>query len=343
MRALKTAGYPHQGRCAARILHRDQLGSVRVESRFGTEEAGQVSIRKRYLPFGEVTTTSPGDGCDGGSIGYIGTRLDAEAGLQYLNARWYDPAYGRFLNPDWWDPIVESSALGGGAAGVLSSPVGMNRYAYAGNDPINRSDPEGHQDGGETQVDITTGEDIERGEAASRVAQITGAAYTIKAAEETGFLRGKLVRVGSNPSEDDLDDAVRAVDFDPSGPGDWGAFFADPEGAVRAQLSAWSNRFGGHNDVGDFMRHTSWSADLAQQIGSDRAKRIQDAHEIEAPNPPAERIADLVTNNNGRIIGEFLSNTDPDVIAAAAVRAGLVQLPPSMPYGYNIDQRWRIK
>ncbi|CAN5561476.1 hypothetical protein BH10PSE7_BH10PSE7_30130 [soil metagenome] len=40
-------------------------------------------------------------------------------------------ASARFLQPDTWDPIL----LG----------VDINRYAYAGNDPINGSDPLGHQ------------------------------------------------------------------------------------------------------------------------------------------------------------------------------------------------------
>jgi hypothetical protein len=38
----------------------------------------------------------------------------------------------RFISPDPWDPTVPG--------------VGTNRYAYAGNDPINKSDPSGHQE-----------------------------------------------------------------------------------------------------------------------------------------------------------------------------------------------------
>jgi hypothetical protein len=41
-----------------------------------------------------------------------------------------DPALGRFPTPDTWDPILAG--------------VDVNRYAYAGNDPINFSDPNGH-------------------------------------------------------------------------------------------------------------------------------------------------------------------------------------------------------
>ncbi|MBD9597791.1 hypothetical protein IB270_33750 [Ensifer sp. ENS05] len=32
--------------------------------------------------------------------GYIGERFDPETGLQYLNARYYDPKFGRFIPPD---------------------------------------------------------------------------------------------------------------------------------------------------------------------------------------------------------------------------------------------------
>jgi RHS repeat-associated protein len=62
--------------------------------------------------------------------GYIGERFDADAGLQYLNARYYDPRLGMFLQPDWWE--------------VYWPGVGTNRYAYAFGDPINSKDPSGH-------------------------------------------------------------------------------------------------------------------------------------------------------------------------------------------------------
>jgi RHS repeat-associated protein len=58
---------------------------------------------------------------------------DPETGLQYLHARYYDPNLGRFLSPDTWDPMLPG--------------VDFNRYAYAGNDPVNGSDPGGHMSG----------------------------------------------------------------------------------------------------------------------------------------------------------------------------------------------------
>jgi RHS repeat-associated protein len=62
--------------------------------------------------------------------GFIGERYDADAGLQYLNARYYDPKLGLFLQPDWFE--------------VTEAGVGTNRYAYAGNDPVNLRDPGGN-------------------------------------------------------------------------------------------------------------------------------------------------------------------------------------------------------
>jgi RHS repeat-associated protein len=62
--------------------------------------------------------------------GWIGERYDADAGLQYLNARYYDPRLGIFLQPDWFE--------------VTAAGVGTNRYSYSFNDPVNMSDPGGN-------------------------------------------------------------------------------------------------------------------------------------------------------------------------------------------------------
>jgi RHS repeat-associated protein len=104
------------------FLHKDHLNSNRLE----TDATGTVITRVSYSPYGEATST-PGPI---GSKGYINERFDPETGLLYLNARYMDPKLGRFISPDTWDPTQEG--------------VGFNRYAYAGNDPINNSDPNGH-------------------------------------------------------------------------------------------------------------------------------------------------------------------------------------------------------
>ncbi len=57
---------------------------------------------------------------------FTGRRFDAETGLYYYRARYYDPGKGRFLQAD---PVGYNADL--------------NIYTYADNDPTNKDDPKG--------------------------------------------------------------------------------------------------------------------------------------------------------------------------------------------------------
>ncbi|ACP26071.1 YD repeat containing protein [Sinorhizobium fredii NGR234] len=103
------------------FLHRDHLSSVRAV----TDSTGAIVESTRYAAFGE-----PANKAMATQKNYIGERFDPETGLMYLNARYMDPSFGRFISPDDWNPTLAG--------------VGTNRYAYAANDPINKSDPNGH-------------------------------------------------------------------------------------------------------------------------------------------------------------------------------------------------------
>ena len=84
-----------------------------------------------YWPYGQVLYSStPLPAVPPEARGFIGERFDAGAGLQYLNAWYYDPKLGMFLQPDWFEVTVPS--------------VGTNRYSYSLNDPVNMSDPGGN-------------------------------------------------------------------------------------------------------------------------------------------------------------------------------------------------------
>jgi RHS repeat-associated protein len=61
---------------------------------------------------------------------YTGEQNDA-TGLEYLRARYYDPAIGRFLTQD---PV----------RGFALSPQSLNRYPYVLNNPANLTDPYGY-------------------------------------------------------------------------------------------------------------------------------------------------------------------------------------------------------
>jgi RHS repeat-associated protein len=105
--------------------HKDHLASIRMMSFMS---GGQPVTRHNYGPFGQPLTSNGSTVLNGKA--YINQRFDAETGLQYLQARYYDPLLGRFLSPDTYDPD--------------RAGVDFNRYAYGGNNPINESDPFGH-------------------------------------------------------------------------------------------------------------------------------------------------------------------------------------------------------
>jgi RHS repeat-associated protein len=117
-------------------LIKDHLASNRMSIRHD-----MANLNKHdYGPYGMPLSTGGSTALNGKA--YINERFDAETGLQYLNARYYDPNLGRFLSADTWDPTLPG--------------VDINRYAYAGNDPINKSDPNGHNtDAPEMGLDMT--------------------------------------------------------------------------------------------------------------------------------------------------------------------------------------------
>ena len=125
VRIRHKTGDPADGVVA--YLHTDQLGSVRVMT--GADGASDKEVT--YRPFGEAVEFVTDPAALPETKGFIGERYDADAGLQYLNARYYDPKLGMFLQPDWFE--------------VTKVGVGTNRYAYSFNDPVNKIDPDGNE------------------------------------------------------------------------------------------------------------------------------------------------------------------------------------------------------
>lgn len=89
------------------------------------DASGNVISKFDYKPYGSVSSGSPTQG-----PGYTGHIEDADSGLVYMQARYYDPDVGRFLSTD---PKV-------GAAGNVNS---FGRYGYANMNPVSNIDPDG--------------------------------------------------------------------------------------------------------------------------------------------------------------------------------------------------------
>ncbi len=96
-------------------------------SQLQIDSATLTVTRRAFDPYGAPRGTVPSNWAD--NRGYLGQPTDSTSGLNLLGARNYDAALGRFLSVD---PILE-----------VGDPNQMGGYTYAGNDPINMSDPAG--------------------------------------------------------------------------------------------------------------------------------------------------------------------------------------------------------
>ncbi|HEX3174293.1 MAG TPA: RHS repeat-associated core domain-containing protein, partial [Solirubrobacterales bacterium] len=150
-------------------LHHDQLGSTRLL----TSASGEASATFSYGPYGALegktgVATTP--------LGFAGQYTDPETGLQYLRARFYDPATAQFLTRDPLEVITREP------------------YAYAFDSPLNLTDPSGRIAGAAAGCAI--GEVVEPaggcvpGAAAGAAASVAAAGAAAAAGAIAGSLSG---------------------------------------------------------------------------------------------------------------------------------------------------------
>jgi RHS repeat-associated protein len=69
---------------------------------------------------------------------FTGKERDSESGNDYFGARYYGSSMGRFMSPDWSakeEPVPYAK---------LDDPQSLNLYSYVRNNPLARTDPDGH-------------------------------------------------------------------------------------------------------------------------------------------------------------------------------------------------------
>ncbi len=98
----------------------DHLGSASVSY------DGASELHQGYKPWGETRFGEVGT-----PYQFTGQYRQASLGLDFFNARWYDPALGRFAQADTLIPEASQ--------GVQA----WDRYAYVNNSPLNYIDPTG--------------------------------------------------------------------------------------------------------------------------------------------------------------------------------------------------------
>jgi RHS repeat-associated protein len=97
----------------------DPQGSVLATA----DAVGQITSASDFTPFGIRVPAAVTN-----QIGYIGQIEDVESGLDYFQARYYDPLTGRFLSED---PLP------------MEDGDGFDRYSYGNNSPYVFVDPSG--------------------------------------------------------------------------------------------------------------------------------------------------------------------------------------------------------
>jgi RHS repeat-associated protein len=115
------------------FVHSDWLGTERVRSTVSGSSCESIIS----LPFGDGESTSGTCG-DPSTRHFTGKERDTESNLDNFGARYYSSMMGRFLSPD------SSNVASPVPYAQLGVPQSLNLYGYVENNPLSRTDPDGH-------------------------------------------------------------------------------------------------------------------------------------------------------------------------------------------------------
>jgi RHS repeat-associated protein len=119
---------------AQSFFHTDHLGS----SGYVTDGTGAVTEHLEYFAFGETWVEERAGQADT-PYQFTGKELDAETGLYYHGARYYNPRTQLWASAD---PALPDY-LDSDAAGGINEPRNLASYTYTHNNPLRYTDPTG--------------------------------------------------------------------------------------------------------------------------------------------------------------------------------------------------------
>ncbi len=108
------------------FYHYDIRGSVTAI----VDPDGESVKAYAYDEFGNLSES--GEATFDNEVTFTGSIKDTSTGLQYMNARYYEPTTGRFITQDSY-------------TGNPYDPWTQHLYSYCGNNPVNMIDPTGHK------------------------------------------------------------------------------------------------------------------------------------------------------------------------------------------------------
>ena len=200
---------------------------------------------------------------------YRGYVYDYETGMYYLQSRYYNPRWGRFINAD---------GLVSTGQGLLSN----NMFAYCGNNPVNRMDPNGKFSIGsilEFIWDLITGSsDYDD----SRIYGISWVEIKTAIKDPSNAIKGYKAR-------------EKAIEYEKK-------YYPKTAGIDSTEANAF--------------RHAMWNAIMTDKMGYKNAKKFADAHEKPyLESAPRECKMDLHNNELGRQIALLYAGQGYDVFA----------------------------
>ena len=226
------------------------------------DSTGAVVVNYHYDAYGVLLQTGGTMAATLGALNpltYRGYVYDHETGLYYLQSRYYNPAIRQFISPD----AFVSTGQG---------YMGYNMFAYCGNNPVNRADPNG--EGWITALIIV-------------------AVVVVSCAIVKGEIDEKIDNSGANDAEKALAkrDYIAAYHVNKAK--------TITEGYIEREYGRENDRDGTQVNA---YRHAMWNAIMTDRIGAKKAKEFADAHEEFPGNPVEHMEMDLHNNELGRRI-----------------------------------------